>query len=772
MKPVISVIVPVYNTEKYLPECLDSILNQSFNNFEIIVINDCTPDNSAAIINEYASRDNRVVPIHLHKNVGQGFARNEGIDHALGKYLVMVDSDDYLNPHALKKWFDAIEAYKSDAVFGWFEIQEDKVDGTYNKTPGFYEETFKKDIPQTNFGKNHLKQIPNCWQGIYNLNFLRNYEIRFELSHREDNPFVINVLLMTEKISLISDTVSTYRKRFTENPQNISTMQKEFNRSEAFLMLEHVNIVANYFFRNNNKFPAQTIQDKMVDRFIIYSRLFFNKVLPELKKNEGLSTTRDCLHAFGDILKKTFGNDYFWHHIQFSKYHYKQADLFLFILLLMKNRCDDALSLLYYSRLPLHKGISLLENTPKSPLKKEVSNILFRYQPGTVKITGKTFPPLTLHIGLTKTGTTYLQNLMFQNRSLLLKQGILFPETGVFREPGDSSRMSGHNDFKAKSTIPGHKSLQQKLHEEIESYGHQVQRLFLSCENFAHDGTDFPVHSFRKFWEKTKVKIILCVRRQDEWLRSMYVEAVTGGWSRFSGSVEDYLAEHEIKNTLDYHILANHWAKAFGDENIEIIFLERAATKEGGLWAEFCSASGIDDYRSFAQPDKNSFNESILSSEQIEAIRLINKLPYKNTEMYFGFMRMLRSNSFFDNKESKFGLSDKMKSELISRYRESNIQLAEKFIGKSTDPFPPFTPTSIEPCTKVSVNGLDLIFDLYSKLMKQNTSFSSESIKPHPDVPKLQTQLHTVYSSRSWKITAPLRNCFKAIRKAKGALCR
>ena len=608
-KPDISVIVPVYNTERYLPQCLDSILSQSFKDFEVIVVNDCSPDNSDVIIDEYASRDQRVKPLHLGKNVGLGFARNAAIDMAVGKYLVMVDSDDYLNLGALKTWFDAIEEFETDVVFAWFDIQEDKGDAAFSIVPGFNGDMFNKHIPRTNYGEPVIKNIPSCWQGIYRIDFLRENKIQFELHHREDHPFVINVLLLTEKISLIPEPLVIYRRRHVSTLQDISIMQKEFDKKESFLMLEHVKIVAKYFCRDRNVLPPQVIKRRMEERFLHYSRLFFKKILPELQNTEGLTTVRDCLFEFSNVLSKMFSNNHSWHIEYLSGKEKGKGDIILFISLLMEGRYKDALAFLHYSRLPLHKGIDLLERISDNDCRLELRKVLFRYPPGTVEVKGWEFPPMALHIGLTKTGTTYLQNILLLNRERLLEQGILFPETGIYREPGDSLRMSGHHYFKSKSTVSGYEFLQKDLQKEINSYGGEVKRLILSCENFALEGTDFPVRAFHDFWGDTKVKIVLCVRRQDECLRSMYVEAVTGGWARFSGSVEDYLVEQDLKDTLDYYVLAHHWIKEFGRENVEVIFMERAAEEEGGLWASFCLAAEIKNYGSFLQPEKKALNE-------------------------------------------------------------------------------------------------------------------------------------------------------------------
>ncbi|MBQ4573418.1 MAG: glycosyltransferase family 2 protein [Clostridia bacterium] len=99
--PCISVIVPVYNAEKYLRECIESILNQTFRDLELILVDDGSPDNCCKICDEYAEKDNRVIVFH-QENRGVSAARNLGIDNAQGEYITFVDSDDYIMPYALE----------------------------------------------------------------------------------------------------------------------------------------------------------------------------------------------------------------------------------------------------------------------------------------------------------------------------------------------------------------------------------------------------------------------------------------------------------------------------------------------------------------------------------------------------------------------------------------------------------------------------------------------------------------------------------------------
>ena len=106
--PIVSVIVPVYNEEKHLPRCIDSVLNQTYYNIELLLINDGSSDNSGIICDEYASNDNRVRVFHK-ENGGVSKARNWGIHHSTGEWILFLDSDDYLMN-------DAIDVLLSQAI--------------------------------------------------------------------------------------------------------------------------------------------------------------------------------------------------------------------------------------------------------------------------------------------------------------------------------------------------------------------------------------------------------------------------------------------------------------------------------------------------------------------------------------------------------------------------------------------------------------------------------------------------------------------------------
>lgn len=127
--PKLSIIVPVYNVEKYLDECVNSLLSQTLEDIEVILVDDQSPDNCPRICDEYTHKDSRVQVIHK-KNAGLGFARNSGLDVAKGEYVTFVDSDDKIYPHAYQKLCNIADKNSLDIVR--FECNRFKDDGSHS----------------------------------------------------------------------------------------------------------------------------------------------------------------------------------------------------------------------------------------------------------------------------------------------------------------------------------------------------------------------------------------------------------------------------------------------------------------------------------------------------------------------------------------------------------------------------------------------------------------------------------------------------------------
>ena len=214
MIPFVSIIVPVYNVEKHLSRCLDSLLNQSYSNFEILLINDGSTDNSGQICDVYQAKSDKIRVFHL-ENGGVSKARNYGIENAKGDFIQFVDSDDYVNETYISSMIDQIKDKSVDLLIsGIMQVQL-----TNHKL------TLLKEIISTNNGlykKKDLKHIMSdlidssyinyCYSKLISRKMLIENKIRFDISISlgEDTLFVLDVIRHSQYIYILSRAEYNY----------------------------------------------------------------------------------------------------------------------------------------------------------------------------------------------------------------------------------------------------------------------------------------------------------------------------------------------------------------------------------------------------------------------------------------------------------------------------------------------------------------------------------------------------------------------------------
>lgn len=209
MKPLVSVIVPIYNVEKYLSKCIDSITNQTLTNIEIILVNDGSTDNSGIIADEYAKNDNRIKVIHK-ENGGQGSARNIGIELASGEYIGFVDSDDWIDLDMYDKLYNAAINNKASIAV----CNRRVLDDNYNiKTVVNIKEKIIEDVKSNivNYIVDDLlyKHTVVVYNKIYKSEIIKENKIYFKEVREvgsEDTLFNYQVLFYTSKIVAINNT--------------------------------------------------------------------------------------------------------------------------------------------------------------------------------------------------------------------------------------------------------------------------------------------------------------------------------------------------------------------------------------------------------------------------------------------------------------------------------------------------------------------------------------------------------------------------------------
>lgn len=196
MRPKISVIIPIYNVEKYLRRCLDSVKNQTFTDWQAICVDDGSPDNSGKIADEYAAKDKRFVVIHK-ENTGVSDTRNVGIKHAIGEYIHFMDSDDVLDIDYYEKMLK--NADDADIVCSGF-ISNSKY--SPNVVYG------RKRTLYTLFGKLFWSQAlvrSFVWRYLFKTDFIKKNKLSFDTSliSQEDAVFLLQALEVSKQMVLV-----------------------------------------------------------------------------------------------------------------------------------------------------------------------------------------------------------------------------------------------------------------------------------------------------------------------------------------------------------------------------------------------------------------------------------------------------------------------------------------------------------------------------------------------------------------------------------------
>lgn len=219
-RPKISIIVPCYGVEKYLDRCLSSIINQTFSDLEIILVDDCSPDNTPQICDEWAKKDSRIKVIHKEKNEGLGFARNTGLKIASGEYVAFVDSDDFVDMTMYETLYEATNDGTVDVVFCGLRIE--KKDGTYQcfhdfDTITMFDSNKAKRVALSFIHQSELtlkqRLFMSVWHGLYKRKLIQELDLQFYSEREilsEDLPFQVEFCMNASLIKFIPNYLYTY----------------------------------------------------------------------------------------------------------------------------------------------------------------------------------------------------------------------------------------------------------------------------------------------------------------------------------------------------------------------------------------------------------------------------------------------------------------------------------------------------------------------------------------------------------------------------------
>ena len=247
-KPLVSIIIPVYNVEKYLEKTLSSIISQSLLNIEIICIDDCSSDKSFAILENFSKIDKRIKIFRNSHNSGVGFARNVGLEHATANFVMFLDSDDFVSADFCEKMYNAITSRTEGSL---------QVDLVVCNANNVFDETFTGTEREVKKDRNYATATSHMiWNKIFRRDLIEESGLRFptDVKGGEDVFFTICYRMLCKNITLLDEKLYNYLIR--SGSLMSATGSKDNERMfDSFIISDHIY----YFFKSNG------ILDKVYD---------------------------------------------------------------------------------------------------------------------------------------------------------------------------------------------------------------------------------------------------------------------------------------------------------------------------------------------------------------------------------------------------------------------------------------------------------------------------------------------------------------------------
>ena len=306
----ISVIIPVYNAEKYISRCLESVINQSYKDFEVICIEDKSKDNSLDILREYAKKDNRIKVIENFENKGAALTRNVGIDAAAGDYIYFIDADDYIDEKYLECMIEKIEKENCNIVLNLSIVNET------NGTETLYKHPSMPDIKEGCIDKFTSIHDAPCfiWARMYRKAFLNKYNLRFLNTHADDVVFNTITTIYGEKTYVFFGEKYHYTVNDTGMTGQAETSNsKDLNHIKAHSMI--------YDFLKERKMLDDKLKLFRVYTFIKvdteekfnFYKSFFEKIETDFRRNENIYNEMEKYFAYS-LLNSSNYDEYLKNH--------------------------------------------------------------------------------------------------------------------------------------------------------------------------------------------------------------------------------------------------------------------------------------------------------------------------------------------------------------------------------------------------------------------------------------------------------------------------
>lgn len=710
-EPLVSVILPVHGVEDFIAEALRSIQGQTLRELEIITVNDRSPDGSQAIIDRMAAEDPRIRPMIMAENVGQGFARNAGIEAARGEYILFLDSDDYLAaPDVLERALKAARRDGADMLrirksHERVEDEEgrhlrDRPDGTERNFALPFHGLTLDQAPQIGHGR-------HFWTWLYRREFMTEAGIRFDLPQWEERSFLVRALSRAQRLSSIPLDAFVYRVRAASTARRAKTMRDvEMQLQSLDYVIDALEEVGGL----DRASPLRGYAELQLTEMLVQRITGFPYEVVAAQGSD--AAMRAYLQRLADaFLRADFRPDDLSDETGRVSVELRSSRCFQLILAALRiGRFDLVERAAVLKPFGQEELIEALLHEPQSEAEEDLQIAIGYYArnervktaSGAGRAAGAP-PRLIVHVGATKTGSTFIQHFLERNRAALLRRGVYVPEKGVFWQQTRPHKQAGHAHFAAEAARGG-SELKDHVEAALALAGGRIHTVILSSEAFFLNPRSPRIAGHFKGWP---CEMLVYLRRQDEWANSQYAEFVAGGAvGRVSDTVEEWLADPVTRGRLDYRAGVEGWAAVIGRENVHLRVYDRSGFPNGDVVEDMLVTLGLDALLELPRPSPRQANDFPFNALHVEMIRPYNALTWPDRERYFAFIdeigrEVARARARAGAPQQPVEVMDAaMREEVMELAAAGNAALAREYLGREdgmlfapAKPRPPVAPS-------------------------------------------------------------------------------
>lgn len=529
----LTIIIPIFNGAEYLNNlnCLLDTIDKNL--VHVIVIDDASTDDTSNLLIKIQSKHDNLIIKRNKTNKGIGFSRNKGINSAQTPYICFLDIDDKFLLGLDHDLFCKLDKLNSD-----FYVFNYKFKSVWEEAKIHYEPL--NNVNLQNYPK--LANVFPSWSAIYSIRFIKAHKIKFKAKLYEDFDFTLHAVLEAKKISIFNDIIVEYNKN---NTNSVSAYK---DRQDLYYFLNHIARVNNLIDNKRRIISSSLIINRLSYYFSFLISNFGNKVFFDRRNIELLSTVRSIYKKHNISIEELVGEE------KIGILYDKGKNILGYYYFLFMHRNIKE----FINMLPWNKSLTIGDYYSV----KSQEPFLFLYlndklDKGEVKILHKTsfiinfnqIESVSIHVGYTKTGTSYIQQNLLNSYDELIKNGVLYPKSLLSFGTTEYNNLynSDHNLFASyfKDTDIDPlvmMNFQYELNNHI-----SARHLIISAENII-EFDEYSLNKLIDLFSDLKINIILSTRDLLEWIDSSYKEKIKS--SRYYLPMNNYIENCILKNIL------------------------------------------------------------------------------------------------------------------------------------------------------------------------------------------------------------------------------